>query len=103
LQKVLARCGLASRRDAEVWIRAGRLTVNGAVATLGARVTPSDQVRLDGRLVRGHALTPAARVYVCHRSPAIRSPRPRPSQRSSPRAPACWHGCRVAPDGVSSR
>jgi 23S rRNA pseudouridine2605 synthase len=69
LQKVLARCGLASRRDAEVWIRAGRLTVNGAVATLGARVTPSDQVRLDGRLVRGHALTPAARVYVCHRSP----------------------------------
>jgi 23S rRNA pseudouridine2605 synthase len=69
LQKVLARCGLASRRDAEAWIRAGRLTVNGAVATLGARVTASDQVRLDGRLVRAHALTPAARVYLCHRSP----------------------------------
>src|SRR4029077_20857056 len=68
LQKVLARAGLASRREAEVWIRAGRLTINGAVATLGARVGPRDQVRLDGRLVRARAAAPA-RVFLCHRSP----------------------------------
>jgi 23S rRNA pseudouridine2605 synthase len=68
LQKVLAQLGLASRREAEVWIRGGRLTVNGTVATLGVRVGPQDQVRLDGRLVRRHA-PPGLHVFVCHRSP----------------------------------
>ena len=34
LQKLLASLGLASRREAETWIRAGRVTLNGAVATL---------------------------------------------------------------------
>jgi 23S rRNA pseudouridine2605 synthase len=68
LQKVLARAGLASRREVEEWIRAGRLTINGAVATLGARVSPGDQLRLDGRVV--HAREAAqARVFLCHRSP----------------------------------
>ena len=76
LQKVLARAGLASRREAEVWIRAGRLTINGTPATLGARVTPSDQVRLDGRLVRAASRVAGARVFLCHRSPgeALRTP-----------------------------
>jgi 23S rRNA pseudouridine2605 synthase len=69
LQKMLARAGLASRREAEVWIRAGRLTVNGRTATLGARVAPHDEVRLDGRLVRAHAAFAPARAFVCHRSP----------------------------------
>jgi 23S rRNA pseudouridine2605 synthase len=68
LQKVLARAGLASRREAEAWIRAGRLTINGAVATLGARVAPGDELRLDGRPVRARA--PAGiRAFLCHRSP----------------------------------
>ena len=76
LQKMLARAGLASRREAEVWIRAGRLTVNGRTATLGARVAPHDQVRLDGRLVRAHAAPARARAFVCHRSPGepLRTP-----------------------------
>jgi 23S rRNA pseudouridine2605 synthase len=68
LQKMLARSGLASRREAEAWIRAGRLTINGAPATLGARVAPGDQVRLDGRLVRAREAAPA-RAFLCHRSP----------------------------------
>lgn len=68
LQKMLSRSGLASRREAEVWIRAGRLTINGTVATLGARVATGDQVRLDGRLVRARAAV-AAPVFLCHRSP----------------------------------
>ena len=68
LQKVLARAGLASRREVEAWIRAGRLTINGAVATLGARVGPGDELRLDGRAVHAHA--PAdVRAFLCHRSP----------------------------------
>ncbi len=77
LQKVLARAGLASRREAEDWIRAGRLTVNSAPATLGMKVTAADQVRLDGRLVRAqHLASAGARVFICHRSPGepLRTP-----------------------------
>jgi 23S rRNA pseudouridine2605 synthase len=69
LQKMLARAGLGSRREAEGWIRAGRLTVNGELATLGGRVGPHDQVRLDGRLVRSRAGADEAHAFVCHRSP----------------------------------
>ncbi len=68
LQKVLASLGLASRREAEQWIRAGRLTINGKPATLGVRVVAGDAVRLDGRLVRARPAG-AGRVFVCHRSP----------------------------------
>jgi 23S rRNA pseudouridine2605 synthase len=77
LQKVLARAGLASRREAEDWIRAGRLTVNSQPATLGMKITATDQVRLDGRLVRAQPKsTGAARVFICHRSPGepLRTP-----------------------------
>ena len=69
LQKVLARAGLASRREAEDWIRAMRLTVNGQIATLGVRVGPHDQVRLDGRLIRQRAAPRSGSAFICHRSP----------------------------------
>ena len=69
LQKVLARLGLASRREAESWIRAGRITVNGEPATLGVRVALSDQIRLDGRLVRQRSAPGSVQVFLCHRSP----------------------------------
>ena len=81
LQKVLARAGLASRREAEVWIRAGRLTINGTVATLGARVAPGDELRLDGRLVRARAAE-GARAFLCHRSPG--EPLIEPAGESAP-------------------
>jgi 23S rRNA pseudouridine2605 synthase len=68
LQKVLARLGLASRREAEEWIKAGRLTINDHVATLGVKVVPRDRLKLDGRLI--HRYEPATTpVFVCHRSP----------------------------------
>ena len=69
LQKLLARAGLASRREVEAWIRAGRLTVNGTVAQLGTRATAADQVRLDGRLVHVPQAPGGARAFLCHRSP----------------------------------
>jgi 23S rRNA pseudouridine2605 synthase len=69
LQKLLARAGLASRREAEAWIRAGRLTVNGVVAQLGTRATAADQLRLDGRPVRVAQAPGGARAFLCHRSP----------------------------------
>lgn len=68
LQKILSRAGLASRREVETWIRAGRLTVNGEVATLGSRALPADELHLDGRRIR--AAAPAAQsVFLVHRSP----------------------------------
>jgi 23S rRNA pseudouridine2605 synthase len=69
LQKVLARAGLASRREAEEWIRAGRITVNGAIATLGVRVSSTDDVRLDGRVVHQRAVGGGDAAFICHRSP----------------------------------
>lgn len=52
LQKYLARAGVASRRKAEELIRAGRVTVNGAVAAIGSKVLPGrDAVKVDGRRV----------------------------------------------------
>jgi 23S rRNA pseudouridine2605 synthase len=71
LQKAIANLGLASRRVAEAWIKAGRLSVNGEVATLGLRVRPDDQIRLDGRLVRRKAPGRSHKeAYIGHRSPA---------------------------------
>lgn len=49
LQKVLANRGLASRRKIEQWISAGRIKVNGKLATLGLRVELSDRIEVDGR------------------------------------------------------
>jgi 23S rRNA pseudouridine2605 synthase len=84
LQKVLSQLGLGSRREAEAWIRAGRLTVNGKPAVLGMRVGAGDQLKLDGRLIRRHAQHAAAPVFLCHRSPGElllppRMPAPRAS------------------------
>lgn len=49
LQKLLAAAGHGSRRQIEDWIRAGRLTVDGAIAVLGARADSLADIRLDGR------------------------------------------------------
>ena len=47
--KVIARAGLASRREAEQWIAAGRVAVNGAIIDSPARnVTASDRISVDG-------------------------------------------------------
>ena len=47
--KAIARAGLASRREAEGWIAAGRVAVNGAViASPALNVTPADRISVDG-------------------------------------------------------
>ncbi len=52
LQKILARAGVASRREAEEIIAAGRVTVNGQVAGLGDKADPADDaVKVDGKRV----------------------------------------------------
>jgi 23S rRNA pseudouridine2605 synthase len=53
LQKVLARAGYGSRREIETLISAGRVSVDGKIATLGDRVevTPALKLRIDGRII----------------------------------------------------
>lgn len=65
LQKVLARVGMGSRRDIESWISAGRVSVNGVVATLGQRVDSHDAISVDGRpLKREEAVESVRRVLI---------------------------------------
>jgi 23S rRNA pseudouridine2605 synthase len=53
LQAFLARAGVASRRASEKIILAGRVSINGSIATeLGVRVKSGDKVSLDGRPLR---------------------------------------------------
>ena len=52
IAKRLARVGLCSRREAETWILAGRVKVNGKVLdTPAITVTTADQIEVDGNLL----------------------------------------------------
>lgn len=56
VQKLIAAGGACSRRTAEEWIRAGRVTVNGRRVSLGDRADPdTDVIAVDGRAVGAHA------------------------------------------------
>jgi 23S rRNA pseudouridine2605 synthase len=65
LQKLLASAGHGSRRGIEEWIRAGRITVNGKIATLGERATRGDRICLDGKPLdlQGRAATTEVLLY----------------------------------------
>ena len=53
IQKLMAAAGLCSRRTAETWIAAGRVTVNGRVAGVGDKADPkTDDIVIDGRPLR---------------------------------------------------
>jgi 23S rRNA pseudouridine2604 synthase len=49
INKFLGETGLCSRREADQWIAAGRVSVNGVTAMLGTQVNEGDEVRLDGK------------------------------------------------------
>ena len=67
VQKIIAEAGLASRREAEEWIREGRVRVNGRVVPLGGRADPEhDAIRVDGRRVRPRT---GAKSYVLLNKP----------------------------------
>ena len=69
IQKVLAQAGLGSRREIERWIAQGRVSVNGDVVKLGARLIPSDSVRVDGKLVRLQTDKPVAQRVIVYSKP----------------------------------
>ncbi len=49
LNKFMAESGVCSRREADAWIGAGRVTVNGSPGALGTKVEPGDAVFVDGK------------------------------------------------------
>ena len=67
LHKVLASCGFGSRRAMEEMILAGRITVNRMPADVGQKVSPGDEVRINGELVRVRFAEPRARVLMYHK------------------------------------
>lgn len=81
LAKVMARAGLCSRREAETWITAGRVRVDGETVTTPARnVTATNRVEVDGRPLP--ARTPA-RLWRYHKPAGLvvtrRDPEGRPT------------------------
>ncbi len=53
LQKLIARSGLCSRRDADRLVSEGRVTVNGQTATLGDKADPdTDHIKVDGKRLK---------------------------------------------------
>lgn len=67
LHKVLAEAGLGSRRDMEDLIIAGRVSVNGEPAHIGQRILPTDQVRINGKLLQRKVSSRPPRVLVYHK------------------------------------
>lgn len=81
IAKVMARAGLCSRRDAEVWIGEGRVTLNGAVITSPAvNVRSDDKITIDGEPLAQRART---RLFLFHKPRGLvtteRDPEGRPT------------------------
>jgi len=67
INRYLAHCGLCSRREADRWIVAGRISINGKrITTPGVQVMENDRVELDGKKVRPNE----ERTYLLYHKPA---------------------------------
>ena len=66
LNKYLASCGIASRREADRLIEEGEVRVGGKVASPGDKVLPGETVTVSGKLVNA----PQRRIAVAYYKPA---------------------------------
>lgn len=67
IQKIISKCGIASRRQAEEMIREGLVRVNGVPATLGMKADLGrDHIKVKGRLIGAVK----SRVYLVFNKPA---------------------------------
>jgi 23S rRNA pseudouridine2605 synthase len=67
LQKVLAQAGVASRREIEELVIAGRISVNGLPAALGQKIGPGDRVKVNGKLIPLRFAQRSPRVLIYHK------------------------------------
>ncbi len=68
VQKVLARAGFGSRRTCEIMIRDRRVAINQIVAELGARLSPGDELQVDGAVI---STFPDAVTYLLNKPVAV--------------------------------
>ena len=65
LNKYIANSGICSRREADMYIQVGSVSVNGTVVSeMGFKVKPTDEVKFDGRKI-----SPEAKKYVLLNKP----------------------------------
>ncbi len=84
IQKILAHLGIGSRRQIEEWIKAGRISVNNQVATLGDRIDEMASIKLDGRAIRlKNVERTRLRVLLYHKPPGEVCSRHDPEGRPS--------------------
>ncbi|MGI9539699.1 MAG: pseudouridine synthase [Miltoncostaeaceae bacterium] len=67
VHRALAQAGFGSRRTAEGLVAEGRVTVNGEVAHVGQKVTPSDRIEVDGAPVGTEPL----RAFLLHKDAGV--------------------------------
>lgn len=98
LNKALAAIGVASRRDIEEMIIAGRISVNEMPAGIGQKVTPADRIRVNGKLVQLRFETKVPRVLLYHKPEGEIVSRDDPEGRPSvfDRLPKLRHGRWIA-------
>jgi 23S rRNA pseudouridine2604 synthase len=65
INKFISETGVCSRREADSWIEAGRISINGVTATLGSKVEDGDQVHIDGKPIG----TKKQHVYIALNKP----------------------------------
>ena len=66
INKYFSEIGYCSRREADKLIGQKRVTINGVVAEMGSKVSPEDEIRLNGKLVMGKDDKP---VYLAFNKP----------------------------------
>ncbi len=65
LNRYISISGICSRREADTYIQAGLVTVNGQVVTeLGVKVNPTDEVRFNGEVIQGER-----KIYILMNKP----------------------------------
>ena len=80
---MLAAAGLGSRRDMEMLIATGRVSVNGQIVQVGDRVTENDVVRVDNRVVPLPWNAQQVRVLLYHKPEGEIVSRDDPGQRAT--------------------
>lgn len=65
INKYISETGVCSRREADQWIAAGRITINGITATLGSQVAEGDAVYIDGQPIGQKK----SRIYIALNKP----------------------------------
>lgn len=66
INKFLSEIGYCSRREADKLVEAKRITINGKIAEMGTKITETDEIRVDGKLIREKRNKP---IYLAFHKP----------------------------------